>query len=132
MPDFGPSMPPFAELADGVRRIVAPNPSMMTGPGTNTYLVGNDAIAVIDPGPDDELHFQALNEVIAGRQVSHILVTHSHLDHSPLAKGLSTATGAKIYAFGPSEAGRSAKMQMLAQSGCTAQRRLRHGRHWYC
>ena len=104
-------------LAPEICRVIANNPSPMTYWGTNTYIIGSGALTVIDPGPDDELHFQALNEVIAGRQVSHILVTHSHLDHSPLAKGLSTATGAKIYAFGPSEAGRSAKMQMLGQSG---------------
>ncbi len=59
-------MPSFTELAPGVRRLVAPNPSMMTGPGTNTYLIGSDAIAVLDPGPVIDSHLNAIQEIGAG------------------------------------------------------------------
>ena len=88
------------EVAPGVRRVVAPNPGIMTGPGTNTYLVGDDRLAVIDPGPDDDTHLEA----IAGRfgdRITAILVTHSHIDHSPLAVRLREATGAPVIGFGP-------------------------------
>lgn len=88
------------EVAEGVRRIVAPNPGIMTGPGTNTYLVGTDRLAVIDPGPDDPAHLAAVLE--AGRdRIGWILVTHSHIDHSPLAAGLHRSTGAPVIGFGP-------------------------------
>jgi glyoxylase-like metal-dependent hydrolase (beta-lactamase superfamily II) len=88
-------------LSDRVRRIVAPNPSMMTGPGTNTYLVGVDGgeLAVIDPGPDLEAHLQLVSD--AGRgAIRWILVTHTHADHSPGAARLSSLTGAATVGFG--------------------------------
>jgi glyoxylase-like metal-dependent hydrolase (beta-lactamase superfamily II) len=72
----------------------------MTGPGTNTYLLGADNVALIDPGPDDEEHLQVLREV-AGDRVRWILVTHTHIDHSPLAAKLKEETGAEVIAFGP-------------------------------
>jgi glyoxylase-like metal-dependent hydrolase (beta-lactamase superfamily II) len=87
-------------VAPGVRRILAPNPGMMTGPGTNTYLVGTDDVAVIDPGPDDPVHLEAILAA-AGRTVRWILVTHTHIDHSPLAAALQAATGAPTLGFGP-------------------------------
>lgn len=83
------------ELAPGVRRLVAPNPSMMTGPGTNTYLLGNDEIGVIDPGPDISSHVAAIRDVAGGR-IAWILVTHTHPDHSPAAAALAAATGAAL------------------------------------
>ncbi len=105
-------------LAPGIRRILAPNPSPMTYRGTNTYLIGDREIAVIDPGPLSEPHLQAILGALGpGQRVSHILVTHSHLDHSPLAAPLSRQTGAPILAFGGPEAGRSAVMTRLAQQG---------------
>lgn len=82
-------------LAGGVRRLVAPNPGMMTGPGTNTYLVGRREIAVIDPGPAIDAHLRALLDV-AGGPVRWILVTHTHPDHSPAAAMLREATGAAL------------------------------------
>ena len=88
------------EVAPGVRRVVAPNPGIMTGPGTNTYLVGDDRLAVIDPGPDDDAHLEALTGRFGDRIVA-ILVTHSHIDHSPLAVRLRRATGAPVIGFGP-------------------------------
>lgn len=114
--DFDPVPGQPEGLAPGLRRILAPNPSPMTYRGTNTYLLGQDALALIDPGPADEAHLEAI--LAAGRgRISHILVTHAHIDHSPLARPLAEATGAPIYAFGPAHAGRSAVMTELAQSG---------------
>lgn len=104
-------------LAPDLHCVLAPNPSPMTYWGTNTYLLGHDSLAVIDPGPDDPAHLEALLAAIDGRTVSHILVTHAHVDHSPLARPLAQATGAPILAFGPAEAGRSTVMQTLADSG---------------
>jgi glyoxylase-like metal-dependent hydrolase (beta-lactamase superfamily II) len=88
------------EVAPGVRRLVAPNPGIMTGPGTNTYLVGQDEVAVIDPGPDIPTHLDAILEAAADR-VRWILVTHTHIDHSPLAASLKARTGATALGFGP-------------------------------
>lgn len=82
MTAFGPEMPAFAELAPGVRRIVAPNPSMMTGPGTNTYLLGERDIAVIDPGPSIAAHIENILLKSTG-SIRWILATHTHPDHSP-------------------------------------------------
>lgn len=96
MKTFGPSLPAFAELAPGVRRIVAPNPSMMTGPGTNTYLLGDSAVAVIDPGPAIAAHVEDIVEK-AGAPIRWILVTHTHVDHSPAARTLAEETGATVY-----------------------------------
>ncbi|HVA72959.1 MAG TPA: MBL fold metallo-hydrolase [Acidimicrobiales bacterium] len=88
------------EIAPGVTRVVAPNPGMMTGPGTNTYLLGSDRLALVDPGPIDDQHERRLLEE-AGDRLRWILVTHTHIDHSPLAAALKDATGAEIVAFGP-------------------------------
>jgi glyoxylase-like metal-dependent hydrolase (beta-lactamase superfamily II) len=90
----------------GLRRLVAPNPSPMTAQGTNTYVLGAFELAVIDPGPMEEAHLEAILRVVGNQPVRAILVTHSHLDHSPLARPLARRTGAPILAFGPSEAGR--------------------------
>ena len=93
MTSFGPDMPAFAELAPGVRRIVAPNPSMMTGPGTNTYLFGATEVAVLDPGPAIGSH---IDDIVAkaGAPIRWILVTHTHPDHSPAAAPVAAASGA--------------------------------------
>lgn len=117
--DFNP-VPGIAEdLGGGVRRITAPNPSPMTYRGTNTYIVGRGRVAVIDPGPLLPAHLEALLAVVKTEVVTHIFVTHSHLDHSPLAGPLSKATGAPVLAFGDSRAGRSAVMQALVADGLT-------------
>ena len=80
-----------------IRRVTANNPGPFTFLGTGAYIVGHGEVAVIDPGPDMPEHLDALLAAIAGERVSHILVTHHHLDHSPLARPLSNATGAPIY-----------------------------------
>lgn len=95
----------------GVRRIVAPNPSPMTGRGTNTYVLGSGRVAVIDPGPEDAGHLAAIAEGLdPGERIVAILVTHAHLDHSEGAPALSRQTGAPVWAFGDADAGRSAAM----------------------
>ena len=81
-------------IAPGVRRLVAPNPGMMTGPGTNTYLVGEQAVAVIDPGPRIDRHIDAIQSESPG-PIHWILCTHTHPDHSPAATPLAEATGAE-------------------------------------
>ncbi len=81
-----------------VRRVLCNNPGMMTGPGTNTYLVGIDEVAVIDPGPADDAHLDAVTAAGSG-QIRWILCTHTHGDHSPGAAGLKERTGAEVLAF---------------------------------
>ena len=117
-PAFRPTPGVPETLAPGLRRLLAPNPSPMTFRGTNTYLLGTGDLAVIDPGPLDEAHLAAILAACgAGQRISHVFVTHAHLDHSPLARPLSVATGAPVYGFGPATAGRSAVMTALAASG---------------
>ena len=83
------------EIATGVRRLVARNPGFMTGPGTNTYLVGTQHCAVIDPGPHDLVHIERIVEAAGGR-VTAILATHTHPDHSPAVATLAHFTGAEV------------------------------------
>ncbi|MFD0982438.1 MBL fold metallo-hydrolase [Tropicimonas aquimaris] len=102
----------------GLRRVLAPNPSPMTYQGTNTYIVGVGEVAVIDPGPDLAAHHEAILAALEpGERISHILVTHSHLDHSPLARRLAETTAAEVLGFGRHEAGRSPMMAQLATDG---------------
>ncbi len=86
-------------LASTVVRVTAPNPGMMTGPGTNSYLVGSTELVVVDPGPDEPSHVDALVEAGAGR-IRWIVVTHTHLDHAPAAAPLAERTGAEVIGFG--------------------------------
>ncbi len=116
--DFDPPIGTPDTLETGLRRIVAPNPSPMTYRGTNTYIVGERGLAVIDPGPDSDTHLAAILDAVSPEQhISHIIVTHTHLDHSPLARKLSDRTTAPIYAFGDAESGRSDVMKQLAAAG---------------
>lgn len=112
-PEIGVAQP----LAEGVRVVTAPNASPMTFTGTNTYILGEGNVAVIDPGPDDPAHFEALKHALRGQKLSHIIITHSHIDHSPLARRLAKAFDAPILGFGPSHAGRSPLMEKLAAQG---------------
>lgn len=88
-------------LSHTILRVLAPNPSPMTGPGTNTYVVGEGPVIVIDPGPDIDEHKKTVLAAIDGRQVLSILVTHHHLDHWPLAPTLGRDVGAPVLAHGP-------------------------------
>lgn len=98
---FDPGYGHGIDVAADVRRVTARNPSPFTFHGTNSYVVGRNTLAVIDPGPDDEAHLRTLLDVIAGRPVSHIFVSHTHRDHSPLAARLKEHTGALVLAEGP-------------------------------
>ncbi|MCC7346771.1 MAG: MBL fold metallo-hydrolase, partial [Variibacter sp.] len=102
------TLPPgrVEEVAPGIRRIVAPNPGPFTFTGTVTYILGRGRVAIIDPGPDDAAHVAALLDAVRGEEVRHILVTHTHRDHSPAAAAVKAATGAPTYAEGPHRAAR--------------------------
>ena len=93
-------------IARRIRRIVARNPSPFTFKGTGTYVVGSGEVAVIDPGPDLADHVEALLTALRSERVTHILITHTHRDHSPAARALKAATGAPTYGFGPHAGGR--------------------------
>src|SRR5260370_22736533 len=97
MPDLTPGVP--SALSPLVRRMVAPNPGPFTGPGTNTYLVGIDEVAVIDPGPDVEHHVNAIVGAAMRERVRWVLLTHTHPDHAPATARLVAATGAEVLAF---------------------------------
>ncbi len=88
-------------MAPGLRRIVAPNPSKYTAWGTGTYLVGDGPVAIIDPGPALAEHVEALLRAVHGEAVTHVLITHTHGDHSPAAAAIVDATGAATYGYGP-------------------------------
>src|ERR1700761_4430803 len=94
------------EVRPGVRRVLCNNPSPFTFTGTVSYIVGTGNVAIIDPGPDDEAHAAALLDAVRGETVSHILVTHTHRDHSPNTGRIKAATGATVYAEGPHRASR--------------------------
>ncbi len=97
MPELTPGK--VVELSPTVRRVLAPNPNIMTGPGTNTYLIGRDDLAVLDPGPDDtEEHLDAVAKAGEGR-IRWIVVSHTHPDHAPGAKGLKERTGAEVLGY---------------------------------
>lgn len=104
--DFNPSYGVAVTVAPGVERLTVNNPSPFTFFGTNTYIVGDRSVCVIDPGPEDDAHFAALMTALSGRDVSHIAVSHTHKDHSPLSRRLKAATGAPIVAEGPHRAAR--------------------------
>ena len=89
------------EIEPGMARVLARNPSAFTFTGTQTYLVGTSEIAVIDPGPDDPAHVEAIVETAAGRPIAAILCTHTHRDHSPAARLVADATGAPIIGCTP-------------------------------
>ena len=105
------------ELAPGLRGLIAPNPGPMTHWGTNTFIIGEGSVAVVDPGPDNPAHLDAILKAVKGETVTHILVTHAHLDHSPLASVMSKQTGAPVLAFGTAQDGRSETMKNLALDG---------------
>ena len=94
------------EIRPGVRRVLCDNPSPFTFTGTVSYIVGRGKVAIIDPGPDNEAHAAALLQAVRGETVTHILVTHTHRDHSPNAVRIKAATGATVYGEGPHRASR--------------------------
>jgi glyoxylase-like metal-dependent hydrolase (beta-lactamase superfamily II) len=88
------------ELVPGVVRLVANNPSPFTFKGTNTYLVGDTSLALIDPGPEEAAHFDAIMKTAAGRPITHIFITHTHRDHTDGLERVQKATGALVCAYG--------------------------------
>ncbi len=97
--NFSPEYGKIIQVSPLIRRLVADNPSPFTFYGTGTYIVGRDRVAIIDPGPDLASHIDALAKFSEKVEISHILVTHNHADHSPAAQPLKQITGAEIYAF---------------------------------
>lgn len=97
--DFDAAPGQAERISPLVRRVVAPNPSPFTFKGTCTYIVGHGEVAVIDPGPADEAHIAAIRAALKGERITHILVTHTHRDHSPGAALLKQECDAAIYAY---------------------------------
>ena len=95
-----------------IRKVMCENPSPFTFTGSGTYIVGCGTVAVIDPGPLSDPHVQAVLDAVTGETVSHILVTHTHADHSPAAAPLKEATGAPTYAYGPHGSGMGDDVQV--------------------
>ena len=98
---FDPEYGRCRRVSPRIRRITAENPGPFTYTGTGTYIVGDGAVAVIDPGPDDPRHLRALLSALEGETVSHVLVTHTHRDHAPLARPFASAVGAPVLAARP-------------------------------
>lgn len=102
--DFEPRYGEAVPVAPGVRRITAPNAGPFTFQGTNTFIIGEKAVAVLDPGPADTAHIEAVMRAIGGARVAHILVSHAHRDHSAAAPLLKARTGAPVLAAAPATA----------------------------
>lgn len=107
---FDPRYGEAVSVAPTIRRLTAENPGPFTFHGTNTYLVGENALAVIDPGPEDERHLQAILTAAGDAPITHIFVSHTHRDHSPLAERLKAKTGAAVLAEGPHRAARPLRL----------------------
>ncbi|MEP0520442.1 MAG: MBL fold metallo-hydrolase [Hyphomicrobiales bacterium] len=118
--DFNSEAGEAVDLGNNIRRITAPNSGPYTFRGTNTYLVGSRSIAIVDPGPDDDSHLDALLLAIEDRPVEAIVLTHSHLDHTPLTGRLKALTGAPVFAQGRHRPYRELSKQEMAQLGRSA------------
>ncbi|MBB3237960.1 MBL fold metallo-hydrolase [Phyllobacterium endophyticum] len=119
---FAPHYGEAIDIAPNVKRITVNNPSPFTFHGTNSYLIGKNSLALIDPGPIDEAHKAVLLRAIGGRPVSHIFVSHTHRDHSPLASVLKDELGALVVAEGPHRPSRAlhlGEVNLLDASGDT-------------
>jgi glyoxylase-like metal-dependent hydrolase (beta-lactamase superfamily II) len=121
------------QVAPGLRRIVANNPSPFTFKGTVSYIVGREKVAIIDPGPDDPTHIAALLDCVRGETVTHIFVTHTHRDHSPGVPAIKAATGAEVLAEGahrasrPLHAGEAPRMEAANDTDFRPDRALADG-----
>jgi glyoxylase-like metal-dependent hydrolase (beta-lactamase superfamily II) len=114
---FDPVYAAAVEVSPLIRRVLARNPSPFTFHGTGTYIVGRGKVAVIDPGPLLDEHVQALKSILRGETITHIVVTHTHSDHSPAAAPLHAATGAPRYGFGPHGASKRAEGIAVEEGG---------------
>ncbi len=118
------------EVSPRIRRVTAPNPGPFTYKGTGTYIVGRGEVAVIDPGPAIDSHLEALAAALQGERIRHILVTHTHLDHSPLSRPLQARLGGEILAYGPHGSGKAEEGVHVEEGGdfaFTPDRRLKDG-----
>ncbi len=111
------------EVAPGVRRLLANNPGPFTFKGTVSYIIGRGHVAILDPGPEDQAHIDALLDAVQGETVTHIFVTHTHRDHSPAAAAIKKVTGAKNSRRRPAPRGASAAYRRRQARG--GQRRPR-------
>ncbi|MGE0733980.1 MAG: MBL fold metallo-hydrolase [Alphaproteobacteria bacterium] len=119
-----------ATLTPLIRRVIARNPSAFTFHGTGTYIIGKGQVAIVDPGPDMTEHVDALLDAIRGETVTHILVTHTHIDHSPACRAVQAATGAPTYGFGPHGSGRHEQGEKVEEGGDQSfdpDHQVRHG-----
>ena len=98
--EIDPKYGEVVQVTAGIRRVIANNPGRFTFTGTGTYIVGRGQVAIIDPGPEDDEHVAAILAAVSGEEITHIIVTHTHRDHSPASRALQTATGAPILGFG--------------------------------
>ena len=105
------------QITPYIRRVTARNPGSYTFQGTGTYIIGHGEVAVIDPGPLLQDHIASLKSALRGEEITHILITHTHLDHSPAAAPLKLAWGAKTYAYGPHGAGKIASGASIEAGG---------------
>ncbi len=113
-----------------IRRLVARNPGAFTFHGTGTFIIGHGQVAVIDPGPDLTEHVDALLAALAGETITHLLVTHTHRDHSPACRALQAASGAPTYGFGRHGSGRYEQGVQVEEGGdmeFVPDRQVRHG-----
>ena len=115
--DFAAPYDTVVIVAPRIRRLFAHNPSPFTFKGTGVTIVGQGHVAVIDPGPDDPQHLTALRNALRNETVTHILVTHTHRDHSPASRALKEWTGAEIYGFGPHGSGKAEEGIVIEEGG---------------
>ena len=114
--DHNPIVGKAEKLEDDLVVITANNASPMTFTGTRSYILGTDNLIVIDPGPDINQHFDSIMDYIGKRKVTDIILTHSHVDHSPLSRRLKNETGASIVGFGFADEARTTFMKKLSSS----------------
>ena len=104
-------------LSPLIRRVICRNPSAFTFHGTGTYIIGRGKVAVIDPGPDDAAHVQAVAAAVQGETVTHHVITHTHRDHSPATAALKRLVGGRAYGFGPHGSGRTGGVEGDVEEG---------------
>jgi glyoxylase-like metal-dependent hydrolase (beta-lactamase superfamily II) len=115
--DFSAPYEQLVSVGPRIRRLLTNNPGPFTFKGTSVAVIGEARVAVIDPGPDDPAHLAALKDALKGETVTHILVTHTHRDHSPAAWALKEWTGAMTYGFGPHNAGKTEQGIVVEEGG---------------
>ena len=116
-----------AQVSPLIRRVIAHNPSVFTFHGTGTYIVGRGKVAIIDAGPDIAEHVDAVLAAVRGETVTHLVVTHTHIDHSPATRHIKAATGAPSYGFGPHGGGEGPAVEEGADRDFVPDHRVEDG-----